>query len=337
MKNKWMGLLLTAVLLLAVPLAGLAAIPESPMEAFFVNDFADVINASDETYIRQLGEVLEDETTAQLVVATVTFLDGMDIETYAYEMFTQWGLGTKEDNNGVLLLVSVGDRELHTMVGSGLESKLPSSVTGAYTDDYAIEHLRDNDFSTGIRENYRALAEKVASIYGVSLNVSQPAGNATGYVQDNAYDDGGYFGPDYYAPPQLSSRGGSFLGTILSVIIGIVVLVLVLRLIGSIFRSSGGGAGSGCLAGWLLGRSSVGGYRRRRRPFMPPPPPPRGPGPRPRSRPPGGRSTGSFGGGGMFGGGGRPSGGSRPSGGGRSGPRVGGGGGTRGGGSSRKF
>lgn len=325
-KNRWICLAAACLLSLLLPLSALAAVPSKPMEAFYVNDYADVISAEDEAYISQLGAALDDETTAQVVAVAVTWLDGMDIEQYAYDLFNAWGIGDAEKNNGVLLLVAIGDRGIHTVVGRGLEDQLPESVTGAYTDDYAIAYLEEDDFSTGIRENYKALVDKVASIYGVSLSTAQadtvPSGYTSGY--DNpSYQDNGY----------RESSGGFDFGGIMSIIIGIIVVVVVLAIIGSIFRSAGNG--SGCLFGWLLGRGSRprnrwgGGWGRGW--GAPPPPPGGGMGPRPpRSRPSGGRSTGGFGGGG-FGGGGRSSGG------GGSRPRSGGGGSTRGGGSSRKF
>lgn len=325
-KNRWICLAAACLLSVLLPFSALAAVPSKPMDAFFVNDYADVITPEDETYIRQLGEALEDETGAQVVAVSITWLDGMTIDDYSYELFNTWGLGDANENNGVLLLVSVGDRLVNTTVGIGLEDKLPASLTLGYTDDYAIEYLAENDFSTGIRANYQALVDKVASIYGVSLSSAQADTVPSGYTP---YSD--ISGQDYRANDASIGFGG-----IMTIIIGIVVIVVIIAVIGSLLRSAGNA--SGCLFGWLLGRGARprsrwgGGWGRGW--GAPPPPPPRGGmggmGPRPgapRSRPSGGRSAGSFGGGSSFGGGGRSS----------SGPRSGGGGRTRGGSNPRKF
>ena len=53
-----------------------------PTEAFFVNDFADVINADDEQKILSQGATLQENTKAQAVVATIETLDGKPIEEY---------------------------------------------------------------------------------------------------------------------------------------------------------------------------------------------------------------------------------------------------------------
>lgn len=125
------GALCLLLALLCAPWA-LADIPQSPAEAFYVNDFANVIDASDEERMLALGAALEDETTAQAVVVTVDFLDGMTIEDYAYELFNLWGIGQEDANNGVLLLLSLGEREIRAEIGEGLEEKLTPSRGDAH-------------------------------------------------------------------------------------------------------------------------------------------------------------------------------------------------------------
>lgn len=317
-QGRWKALIVAFVVMI-LPLCALADVPSAPMEAFFVNDFADVITAEDAAAMLALGEALEDATSAQVVAVTVDFLDGMDSEEYGEKLFNKWGLGTAQDNNGVLLLLSVGDRDIRTTVGLGLESKMSASVTGAYTDS-AYDYFAADNYSAGMRANYEALVNKVASIYGVTLQSQATATAGSTSIIGASYDsyDNGYGEP---------FADGFGWGGIMSIIIGIVLIVVVISVVGSLLRSAGNA--SGCLFGWLLGR---GARPRRRSMWMPPPRMPRGPmgGGAPRTRPPGGRSTGSFGGGGS----------TRPrtgGGGGASRPRSGGGGGTRGGGSSRKF
>ncbi|MDL2319113.1 TPM domain-containing protein, partial [Eubacteriales bacterium OttesenSCG-928-A19] len=258
---RWICLAAALLIAALTPLGALADVPTTYMEAFFVNDFVDVIDASDEAYMVDLGERLEDETGAQLVVATVTFLDGMDIEEYAYQMFNNWKLGESEDKqNGVLLLTSVGDRDIWVTVGEDLEKQLPPSVTGAYLDDYAVPYLKDNDFSQGLRLTYEALANKLASIYGATLQTnsnSNTANNNSAYnnsVVNEPYDNN-YYNDSY----NNTSSGGGF-GSFMEIILGIIVLAVIILVVSRLFRSGGGGGNAGCcLLGWLMGRNSGGG------------------------------------------------------------------------------
>ncbi len=330
------------LMLLAAPFTALAGIPTEPMPAFYVNDFADVISEADEAEMLALGTALEDACGAQVVVATVEWLDGIGIDQYGYDMLSAWKLGSESKIDGVLLLLSVGDREVGTTVGEGLIKSLTSSVTGAYTDEYAMSYLGKNDYSSGLRENYRALVSKVASINGISMSqLTQPnvAPDGSSYGYDNPQYNYEYSNNYSGGNTSMTSWGGGFL---MELIIAIIVLIVIFSIVRSLFRASGNAPG--CLFGWMLGRSTRprgwggwgwGGHHHH------PPHHHHGPTMGPRPKPPGGRSTGGFGGGGFggggggFGGGGRSGGGGGRSGGG--GGRVGGGGGRPGGGSSRKF
>ena len=113
MKMKKLSLLLAVLCCLLLPLQSLAAIPEAPADgqSLYVLDAANVIDSADENAMLALGAALDDASTAQVVAVTVEFLDGMSAEEHAYQLFNSWGIGSAKEENGVLLLLSVGERE----------------------------------------------------------------------------------------------------------------------------------------------------------------------------------------------------------------------------------
>ena len=84
----------------------------SPTSDFFVNDFASCLTEEDKSTIQALGEELYEKTKAQVVVVTVQSLGGRDIESYSIGLAREWGIGDKDDDSGVLLLLSTGDRQV---------------------------------------------------------------------------------------------------------------------------------------------------------------------------------------------------------------------------------
>lgn len=140
-----------------------------PTNNLFVNDFAGVINSEDESDIMNIGADLFQQTTAQVVVVTVDSLDGYDVNEYALELGREWGVGSEETNNGVVLLLSVNDRQVTIQVGYGLEGCLTDAKTGRILDTYAIPYLSDDDFSTGLTEAYKAIVSVVCEEYGIEL------------------------------------------------------------------------------------------------------------------------------------------------------------------------
>jgi uncharacterized protein len=169
MKNISKILVFTLILASSLSVFSCAInLPEATNE-FFVNDFANVINDDIETELQSIGVCLYEQTTAQVVVVTVDSLDGYDVDEYALELGREWGVGS-EENNGIVLLMSVNDRQVTIQVGYGLEGCLPDGKTGRILDTYAIPYLSENDFSTGLSEAYKAIVSVVCEEYGVELS-----------------------------------------------------------------------------------------------------------------------------------------------------------------------
>lgn len=146
----------------------------SPTAKGYVNDFANVLSPSTEEEIFRLGKELDDKTGAQVVVVTIESLGGQDIETYANELFRQWGIGQKDVNNGILILLSKQDRIYRIEVGYGLEGAVPDIRTAQIQNKEMNPYLRYDDFDSGILSGYTALINDVAAEYDVSISGESP-------------------------------------------------------------------------------------------------------------------------------------------------------------------
>ena len=122
----------------------------------YANDFAGVLSTQTELHINETSKKYSGDGT-QIAVVTVESLDGMDIETYANRLFRSWGIGDKDKDNGLLILLSEGDRKLRIEVGRGLEGTFNDAKCGRLMDVYAIPHLKENDFDAGIKALYDAV------------------------------------------------------------------------------------------------------------------------------------------------------------------------------------
>ena len=151
---------------------------------FFVNDFADVLSAQTEQEIVELGRALQQQTGAQAVAVTVPSLGGQSVEDYAIDLANSWGIGQAEEDNGVLILIAVEERKLRVEVGLGLEGALPDGKTGRIMDEYMTPSLRQNDYSTGMLEGYKAVASQIYQEYGIE------APELSGYEASNNQNTG---------------------------------------------------------------------------------------------------------------------------------------------------
>lgn len=190
---KAAGLLCMAVLLLCLCACGGESESSFPTatDRFFVNDFAGVLDstAADEIYSR--GAALNEKTTAQVVAVTVESVDGAEMSDYALELGRKWGIGTSEKNNGVLILLSTGDRQVYIAVGYGLEGALPDSKTGRILDHYGVGYFKNDQWSEGMLSVYKAVANEVYLEYGLAADSGYvPADQLSGGQTVEEYESG---------------------------------------------------------------------------------------------------------------------------------------------------
>lgn len=166
--KKTVPLIVIILFIFCIPFkVGAAKIP-SPSQAFYVNDFADVLDGTTKQYIQNAAFTLDSKTTAQIVVVTVKQLEeNQDINQFATDLFRDWGIGNKEKNNGVLILLSINDRLTRIEVGYGLEGRLPDGKTGRIQDEFMSPHFAAGDFNEGIKQGFSAIALEVYSEYGI--------------------------------------------------------------------------------------------------------------------------------------------------------------------------
>ena len=141
------------------------ALPQ-PSREFFVTDSAGVLSAETKDFIISSGRALEQETTAQVVVATVNSLEGKSVEEYSIELARSWGIGQEGNNNGVLILLAPTERQVRIEVGYGLEGAINDAKTGRLMDRYAVPSFKENDWNAGIRNLYSAVVGEVYEEYG---------------------------------------------------------------------------------------------------------------------------------------------------------------------------
>ncbi len=150
-----------------------------PTAQFFVNDFGNVLSEDDEKRIVSMGEQLQNQTGAQVVAVTVSSTNNTDIHDYAVQLGRDWGIGDHDNNSGVILLLSVEDRQVDIAVGYGLEGAITDAVSGQLLDTYALPHFQNGQYAQGILDTYSALVNEVYIEYGLEpsedyLSVRKP-------------------------------------------------------------------------------------------------------------------------------------------------------------------
>ena len=148
--------LLVVLLVAGALLAGIAAAaPNFPELAGRITDQANLLSPADEAEIEATLQSLEDTSTDQLAVVTVSSLNGYSIEDYGVGLGRKWGIGQKGKDNGVLLIVAPNERKVRIEVGRRLEPMMTDTMSSLIIQNAILPKFRRGDFAGGIKDGVR--------------------------------------------------------------------------------------------------------------------------------------------------------------------------------------
>jgi uncharacterized protein len=145
--KKW---ILLIIFMLFLPLASAVNYPQLKG---FVTDNANMIDPEYEEKITQLAQKIEKESTVEIAVVTVDSLDGESKEMYSVNLFKQAGIGKKDKDNGLLILVAKQEREYRFEVGYGLEGTITDSMKVNIGDRIIVPNFKNGEYGKGIYES----------------------------------------------------------------------------------------------------------------------------------------------------------------------------------------
>lgn len=144
----------------------------SPTPYFYINDYVSITNQSARDQIISIGHELEAKTGAEATIVIIDSTDTIPLEDYANELFRTWGIGSANQDNGLLILMSMSDTTWRIEVGRGLEGALPDLLTNKVMTEIAKPHFVNGDYSQGLVLAYSSFADSIAAEYGVTLDHS---------------------------------------------------------------------------------------------------------------------------------------------------------------------
>jgi uncharacterized protein len=139
----------------------------------YVSDFAHVVDPAARSQLEAYCAAVEQSTGAQMALVTLPSLEGEPIEDVANTIFRAWGVGQKSSNEGIMLLLAVGDRRSRLEVGYGLEPILPDGLVGGVLRQMAPA-LKAQQYGEAMMAAAQTIGETIAHAKNVSLTVTLP-------------------------------------------------------------------------------------------------------------------------------------------------------------------
>jgi uncharacterized protein len=141
--------------------AAWAQVAEVPYSAGRITDNAEILSPEARARITEVLKTHEEASTNQVAILTVPSLEGVNLDEFAARVFQSWKLGEKGKDNGVLVLVSPGDRRIRIEVGSGLKGKLSEVSAGRIIRDLMAPRLNAGNYNLGVEAGVRAIISQL--------------------------------------------------------------------------------------------------------------------------------------------------------------------------------
>lgn len=152
-------------------------IPPRPSEP--VLDRGNMLSPTEERRLIQKLTAFEDTTSTAIVVVTVRSLNGAPVSDYAFALGREWGVGQAEKDNGVVLLVSRGDRKMFIATGYGVEGALPDAIANRIVEQVMTPAFRNGQFYAGIDRGTDAIIQATYGEFDAEASASSEEGMPT--------------------------------------------------------------------------------------------------------------------------------------------------------------
>jgi len=138
------------------------AVPEPPNPPRLVVDQTGTLTPDQVATLESKLVAYDDSTSNQIAVVIIPTTGDYDIAEFAFALGRKWGVGNREKNNGVVLLIAKNDRKVFVAPGYGLEGAIPDITANEIVDNIIVPNFRGNDFYRGIDEGTDALIKAAA-------------------------------------------------------------------------------------------------------------------------------------------------------------------------------
>jgi uncharacterized protein len=151
--------------------------PARPDPARLVNDFTNTLTPAQQEALEKKLVAIDDSTSTQIAVVIIKSLNGYDVADYNVKLGRAWGVGGKENNNGVVLLIVKEDRKINIATGYGLEGALPDVTCKHIIDERIVPNFKADDYYQGIDEGTDAIIKAVKGEYKVPRKKNKKRSN----------------------------------------------------------------------------------------------------------------------------------------------------------------
>ncbi|WPV00156.1 TPM domain-containing protein [Mucilaginibacter sp. cycad4] len=147
-----------------------------------VTDYTNTLKPTDKQQLETKLVAFNDSTSTQIAVVILKSTGSYDINDYGVQLLRKWGIGQKDKNNGVLVLVAIGDRKMSIQTGYGAEGSLPDIVTQDIIQNDLKPHFKQGDYYGGLDAGTNSIIKAMKGEYKAAKKQKQSNNGPAGFI-----------------------------------------------------------------------------------------------------------------------------------------------------------
>ena len=116
----------------------------------YVSNPDGIIPAQDAAILNQDIQRIKDSTSVEIAVVLVNSIGNEEIKPFATKLFEHWGIGKKENDNGLLILFVNDKKQITFETGYGVEGVLPDAICKRIQMQDMIPYFKQGEFGKGL-------------------------------------------------------------------------------------------------------------------------------------------------------------------------------------------
>ncbi len=180
MNMKKLLLLLTLFVSICASAQIEKVVPSRPNPPRLVNDFTGTLTAEQIQALERKLVAYDDSTSNQVAVVIIPTIGDNGIEDVSLKILREWGVGGKQNNNGIVLLIAKDDRKVRIEVGYGLEGAIPDITARSIISHDIVPAFKEENYYRGIDEAVNDIMKAAAGEYKAPQGYGSKKGKGSG-------------------------------------------------------------------------------------------------------------------------------------------------------------
>ncbi|MBL7737600.1 MAG: TPM domain-containing protein [Chitinophagaceae bacterium] len=155
-------------------------ISRRPSPPTLVNDFSKTLTTEQKEALERKLVAYDDSTSNQVAIVMVESLDGYSVEDAAFQILREWGVGSKKNNNGVVILVAIEERKIRIETGYGLERAIPDITAKSIIDQHVTPNFKAGNYYRGLDQAVDDIMKAAAGEYKAPEGYGKGIGKSIG-------------------------------------------------------------------------------------------------------------------------------------------------------------